>query len=124
MIIFISFFIYLGINGIFDFVLIGIRPFPYNFMKVDDPSYFAWYTALLVANFLFYLIWYGFSLFKLRLYRRSRISAVGMNGPLSITNPAFQLADSMVLIKWSGGSDKHGVTSLTPFVDRDSSISC
>jgi hypothetical protein len=44
----------------------GTFDWPYNFLKADTPSCFAWYFALFVMDFLFYCLWYGVSGLKRR----------------------------------------------------------
>lgn len=51
---------------IWPVVATGIRSWPYDFLQVNSPACFGWYSGLLLVNFLFYCVWFGLSRLKLR----------------------------------------------------------
>ena len=53
---------------IWPIVYLGvISRWPYFFLKTDTVYCYFYYTGLLIVNFIFYNVWYGFSEFKFRI---------------------------------------------------------
>ena len=70
-------------------VLGNLKSWPYYFLAADTPSCYAWYTGLMVAIVVFYLIFYGLSSAVFQLRKRftkksAPVSEVNTNTQLNI----------------------------------------
>jgi hypothetical protein len=54
---------------IFTWIVVGVglRFWPYEFLRADNISCIVWYSALVVMNFIFYWVWYQLSILKFGL---------------------------------------------------------
>jgi hypothetical protein len=64
-------------------VVNDIYNWPYEFLRVDKPTCFMWYTGLFIGCFIFYFIWYGFARLKFILVSKCINSNSHINGHIN-----------------------------------------
>jgi len=55
---------------------VGLRFWPYSFLRADNSSCMIWYSALMILNFIFYGLWFQLSKWKFAAASRGQRAAV------------------------------------------------